>query len=213
MKTEDLVTLLASGDVAASRQGASRSFGLALLAGAPLSLALLLAGYGVRNDLGQAILLPMFWAKLLFPLCIAVSAFVAVQRLARPGVRVKRAWMGLVLPVLFVWAMAVMAWFNTPIADRMPSLLGQTWRTCSLSIGLMALPVLVAALLALRGWAPTRPALAGAVAGALAGGVGAAIYAMHCVELTPPFLAVWYVIGMLVPVTAGAVLGKYILRW
>lgn len=213
MKTDDLVAMLATGSTAVPRHTASRHIGLALLAGGALSLAILFTGYGVRDDLRQVMSLPMFWVKLLFPLCIAVAAFVIVQRLARPGVKVRRAWMGLVTPVLAVWAMAVVAWFAAPMAERMPSLLGQSWRTCALSIGLMALPVLVAALLALRGLAPTRPALAGAAAGALAGGVGATVYAVHCVELTSPFLAVWYVIGMLVPVIAGAVLGNRLLRW
>ncbi|MNK97740.1 hypothetical protein D3C87_1180870 [compost metagenome] len=213
MKTDDLVTMLATGSTAVRRRTPSRRIGLALLAGIALSLLILLTGYGVRDDLRQVIALPMFWVKLLFPLCVAVWAFVSVQRLARPGVKVRRAWMGLAAPVLAVWAMAIMAWFSAPMADRMPSLLGQSWRTCALSIGLMALPVLAAALLALRGLAPTRPALAGAAAGALAGGMGAAVYAMHCVELTSPFLAVWYVIGMMVPVIAGAALGQRLLRW
>lgn len=213
MKTDDLVAMLATGSTAVPRHAASRRIGLALLAGVALSLVILFSGYGVRDDLRQVMSLPMFWVKLLFPLCIAVSAFVIVQRLARPGIKVRRAWTGLVAPVFAVWAMAAVAWFTAPMADRLPSLLGQSWRTCALSIGLMALPVLVAALLALRGLAPTQPALAGAAAGALAGGVGAAVYAMHCVELTSPFLAVWYVIGMLLPVIAGAALGNRLLRW
>ena len=35
----------------------------------------------------------------------------------------------------------------------------------------------------------------------------------HCVELTAPFLAVWYVSGIALPVLAGAVLGPRLLRW
>lgn len=213
MKTDDFVTMLATGVTAVPRHAVRRHIGVALLAGVPLSLAILFSGYGLRADLGEAIALPMFWTKLLFPLCIAASGFVAVERLARPGVEVGRSWVGLLAPVLAVWAMAVVAWFTAPMENRMPALLGQSWRTCALSIGLMALPVFLAALLALRRTAPTRPALAGAAAGALAGGVGAAIYALHCVELAAPFLAVWYVIGMMVPVLAGAVLGRWLLRW
>jgi hypothetical protein len=65
----------------------------------------------------------------------------------------------------------------------------------------------------LRGLAPTRPALAGAAAGALAGGVGGAVYALHCMELAAPFLAVWYVAGIVLPVVLGALLGPRLLRW
>lgn len=213
MKTDDLVALLAAGPVAVPRQAASRRLGLALAIGAPLSLAILLVEYGPRRDLLQALFWPMFWVKLLFPLAIAGAAFVMAQRLARPGVPVRRAWIGAVLPVLAVWALAVVAWFDTPMEGRMPSLMGQSWRVCAMSIAVMALPVFAGAMAALRSLAPTRPALAGAAAGALAGGVGAAVYALHCMELTAPFLAVWYVSGILVPVLVGALLGPRLLRW
>lgn len=213
MKTDDLVAMLATGPVAAPRRAASRRLGLALLAGLPISFLILFAEYGVRRDLVQAMFWPMFWVKVLFPLCIAAAGFVAVQRLARPGVAVRRAWVGAVLPVLGVWVLAVIAWFAVPAEERMPSLMGQSWRICALSIGLMALPVFAATLVALKGLAPTQPALAGAAAGALAGGVGAAVYALHCMELTAPFLAVWYVSGIVVPVLVGAALGPRLLRW
>ncbi|WPH11673.1 DUF1109 domain-containing protein [Variovorax paradoxus] len=213
MKTDDLVAMLATGATAAPRRAAGRRLVLALTAGLPLSFAILFTEYGLRRDLVQAMFWPMFWIKVLFPLCIAAAAFVAVQRLARPGVPVRRAWIGIAVPVLAVWVMAALAWFNAPAEERMPLLMGESWRVCALSIGLMALPVFAAALLALKGLAPTRPALAGAAAGALAGGVGAAVYALHCVELTAPFLAVWYVSGIALPVLAGAVLGPRLLRW
>lgn len=213
MKTDDFVAMLAKGAAAVPQKAASRRIRLALLVGAPVSLAILFAGYGLREDLRLVISLPMFWLKLLFPLSIAVSAFVTVLRLARPGVEVRRAWMGLAVPVFLVWTMAAVAWFGMPMEERMPSLLGQSWRTCALSISLLALPVFVATLLALRDLAPTRQTLAGAAAGALAGGVGAAIYALHCVELTVPFLGVWYVIGMAMPALVGAVLGCRLLHW
>lgn len=107
MKTDDLVTMLATGSMTMRRRTPSRRIGLALLAGVALSLLLLFTGYGARDDLRRVISLPMFWVKLLFPASIAVSALVSVHRLARPGVKVRRAWMGLVAPVLAVWAMAV----------------------------------------------------------------------------------------------------------
>jgi len=213
MKTDDLVAMLSTGPVAAPRGAASRRLWLVLLVGVALSLAILFAWYGLRRDLVQAMFWPMFWVKLLFPLCIAAAGFVMAHRLARPGVPVRRAWAGAALPVLALWALAVAAWFDAPAEARMPSLMGQSWRICAFSIGLMALPVFVGAMAVLRSMAPTRPALAGAAAGALAGGVGAAVYALHCMELTAPFLAVWYVSGIAVPVLAGAALGRRMLRW
>ncbi|WP_399683459.1 NrsF family protein [Xenophilus sp.] len=213
MKTDDLADLLAAQVAPAPRRAASRRLGLALALGLPAAAAIMLVDYGVRRDLVQAMLWPMFWVKLLFPACIGIAGYVMVQRLAHPGVRVRRAWLGAVLPVLAVWVLAAVGWWRMPDEARMPALMGQTWRTCVWSIGLMALPVFVAVLAALRTLAPTRPAAAGAAAGALAGGAGAAVYALHCPELTAPFLAVWYVLGIALPVAAGALIGPRLLRW
>ena len=213
MKTDDLVSMLATGVQPAPRRAATRRIALALAVGLPLSFALMLYDFGLRRDLVQVMFWPMFWIKLLFPACIAAAGFVMLQRLARPGVRVGQSWLGVALPVVLVWALAVIAWFQAPADARMPLLMGQTWRSCIESICLLAVPVFVAALLALRTLAPTRPAWAGAAAGALAGGVGASVYALHCPELTAPFLAVWYVGGIALPVAVGAVIGPRLLRW
>jgi hypothetical protein len=213
MKTDDFVTMLATGVAPVPQHGTSRPMVLALLAGMPVSLAILLLGYGLRPDLALVIELPMFWVKLAFPLCIALSACVVVQRLARPGVLVRRAWWGLVGPVLAVFALAMVVWWAAPQQDRLPLLMGVSWRSCALSISLMATPIFIPVFLALKRAAPTRPAWAGAAVGALAGGLGAAIYALHCIEMAAPFLAVWYTAGMLVPVLAGGLLGRRWLAW
>ena len=104
-------------------------------------------------------------------------------------------------------------WSAAVPAERPALLWGQTWRTCLWSVGLIGTPVFAAALWALRDLAPTRARQAGAAAGLLAGGVGAGVYALHCPELTAPFIAVWYVLGMALPVAAGWWLGPRVLRW
>lgn len=213
MKTDDLVTMLATGVTPVSSQATGRPMLLALLAGVPVSLAMLLFGFGLRSDLMQVIDLPMFWVKLAFPLCIAVAAFLIVHRLGRPGVQVRQAWWGLAVPVVVVFVMAMAAWLSAPVADRLPLLMGVSWRSCTLSISLMAMPIFIPVLLALKGLAPTQPVLAGAAAGALAGGLGSTIYGLHCVEMAAPFLAVWYVAGILMPVLAGSLLGRRWLQW
>jgi hypothetical protein len=213
VKTEALAAMLAAGSAPVPPHAAMRRLGLALLAGLPLALAFLLLAYGVRPDVLVALSWPMFWFKLLFAAAIGGAGFVAVQRLARPGVPMGLAWLGVAAPVLVVWAMALAAWNMAPPGARPEMLWGQTWKTCAFSIAALALPTFVATLVALRGLAPTRPALAGAAAGAMAGGAGAAVYALHCPELAAPFLALWYVAGMALPVVAGALVGPRLLRW
>lgn len=213
MKTDDLVSLLATGVAPAPRRAATRRLALAMAFGLPLSFAILWFDYGVRRDLVQAMFWPMFWVKLLFPACIAVAGFVMLQRLARPGVRLRLSWVGVALPVAAVWALAGVVWLQTPADARMAMLMGVTWKSCAFSICLIGLPVFAAALVAMRSLAPTQPALAGAAAGALAGGAGATVYALHCMELAAPFLAVWYVGGIALAMLIGAALGPRLLRW
>ncbi len=213
MKTDELIKLLAADTLPVQRRAAPRRLALALAAGLPLAAAIMLLDYGVRRDIGQAMLLPMFWMKLMFPAVIGAAAFVALQRLARPGVGPGASWLGIALPVLLLWLLAGTVLATAPAETRAGLVLGQTWRSCSASIAWVSLPVFVAVFIALRGLAPTRPAWAGACAGAMAGGAGAAVYALHCPELEAPFLAVWYVLGIAVPVAVGALLGPRLLRW
>ncbi len=213
MKTDELVSMLATGVAPVPRRAAHRRLALAVSLGLPLSLLILLVDYGVRRDLVQVMFWPMFWVKVLFPACIAVSGFVMLNRLARPGVRVHQSWLGSALPVLLVWALATIAWSHAPPEARMPMLMGATWKSCAFSICWIGLPVFVAAMVAMRSLAPTHPALAGAAVGALAGGAGAAVYALHCMELAAPFLAVWYVGGIALAVAIGAAVGSRLLRW
>ena len=212
MKTEDLVSLLAAQAQPVQRRATSRRLGLALALALPLSIAIMAGQYGVRPTLMDDLRGAMGWLKILLPAAIALAAFPLVHRLARPGVPARGAWL-LVVPVLLLWSLALVEWSAAP-ADMRPALLwGRTWRTCALNITALSLPMLLASMLALRSLAPTRPAPAGAAAGALAGGAGAAVYALHCPELAAPFLAVWYVAGMAIPVALGALAGRKLLRW
>ena len=78
---------------------------------------------------------------------------------------------------------------------------------------MLSLPVFAGVFWAIKGLAPTRLALTGAAAGLLAGAVGAFVYAFHCPETAAPFLGIWYVAGIAIPVLTGAVLGRRLLHW
>ena len=51
------------------------------------------------------------------------------------------------------------------------------------------------------------------MAGFASGALAALVYAVHCPELGAPFLAVWYVAGIGVPVVIGTLLGQRLFRW
>jgi hypothetical protein len=92
-------------------------------------------------------------------------------------------------------------------------LVGSNGLLCLVSIPSFALPMLIAAIIALRHGAPTRPVVAGAVAGLFSGAIAAAIYAAHCIDDSPLFVVLWYSLGIAVVAAAGAVAGRFALRW
>lgn len=213
MKTEDLIGLLAADAAPVPRHVGERRLVLALAGGTLLALAWVQGSYGVRADLAEVAGTVPFLIKVAMPLAVAVLGAAAVFRLGHPGMRLGALGAVLGLPVLLLWVWALLVWSGADPAQRGTLLWGDTWRVCSMNVALTALPVLALALWYLRGLAPTRPAWAGAAAGWLAGGVGAAAYALHCPEMDAPFLAVWYVLGMLVPTALGTFAGHRLLRW
>jgi hypothetical protein len=213
MKTDDLIALMAQELRTVAHHAMGRLYGLVLLTG--IAAALLLT----RGALGLAPLatsysgMPMFWIKFGFGVSLAVACLWAAARLGRPGTSLSWAGLWPAVPFAVLWAIAFVTLVSAPASARTALVLGQTWSTCSASIAVLSVPTLIGALLVLRRMAPTRPMLAGAAAGGLAGGVAAAVYALHCPELAAPFLAVWYVLGVLAPVVAGALIGRYALQW
>jgi hypothetical protein len=213
MKTEELISALATGRESVDRRAPRRAGALALGGGALLAGALMFVWLGLNPALRAFLAEPMFWVKLGFGLALALSSLWLVAGLAQPGVRVSfRSWLPLA-PVAVLWALGAAALIFSAPEARAALIWGQTWRNCLVAIPTLSVPTLAGALLVLRRMAPTCPACAGAAAGALASGVGSAIYALHCPELAAPFLALWYVIGTAIPVLAGAMLGHRLLRW
>lgn len=213
MKTDELIAALANDAAPVPPGRAERRF-LLWLAGGPLcALALMLVLLHPRADLAQALTWPMFWFKVLWPLAMLAMAWVLLLRLGHPGRSAGRAAWAAFAPLPLVTLAGALVLARAEPGGRLPLLLGQTWFECPELIALLALPAFVLAFAALRGLAPTRLRLAGAVAGLFAGAAAAFAYAFHCPELQLPFLGLWYVLGMLVPVAAGAWLGPHLLRW
>jgi hypothetical protein len=77
----------------------------------------------------------------------------------------------------------------------------------------MSLPLLAAALLGLRHGAPTRPMVTGAIAGLLSAGLAATLYASHCTDDSPLFVATWYTIAATLVTAIGALAGPKVLRF
>ncbi len=213
MKTDELISMLASGAEAVEPDALRRRYATALgwgAFGATLLMAILL---GVRPDLAEATQLPMFWVKLAFPAALLAAALLAVLRLSRPGTRLGRVPAAVAAPVLAMWSLGAVVLLAAAPGERGALLFGDSAASCPFTIALLSVPLFVAALWAMRGLAPTRLALAGAAAGLLAGAGGALVYALYCPEMAAPFIGIWYLLGMLIPTALGAMLGPRLLRW
>jgi hypothetical protein len=213
MKTPDLIDRLVADGGAVRTHLIARRYALGLGAGVLAAALLMAIALGVRPDLQEAARTPMFWLKWAFPASLAVASLVASLRLARPGARLGHVPVALVVPLALVWLVALVELATAAPIERTHKLLGDSWRECPVNIAILAAPVFLGAFWAMRGLAPTRLVLAGAASGLLAGAVGALVYALHCTEMAAPFLGLWYVAGMLIPASIGALLGPRLLRW
>jgi hypothetical protein len=213
MKTDDLISLLATGIRPVDPHVMRRAFIRALCAGAAGALLLLAIVYGVRPDIRQMLVTPLFWLKVAFPLALAVGAFVVLKRLVVPGAQVGARWAAPAVPVLAVWIGALAVLANTPEGEQLSLMLGLTWKSCPFNIVLLSLPLCAAMIWAVRQMAPTHLQAAGAMTGLLASSVATVVYCLHCPEMAVPFWAIWYLAGMLIPTVLGWFLGPRLLRW
>ncbi|MGO0789239.1 NrsF family protein [Herbaspirillum seropedicae] len=213
MNTDDLISMMASGVTPVDRRLPVKQMAQALLLGGLGALLLMLKIYGLRPDLGLMLGVPLFWIKLAFPTTLAVGALLVLRRLMRPGLRVGVRWAGIALPGLAVWAGGALVLLSAPLAQRLPLLMGISWRSCPFNIALLSIPLFIGIFWAVRGMAPTRLRLTGAIAGLLAGATATMVYCLHCPEMGVPFWGVWYFLGILIPAAAGLLLGPRLLRW
>ncbi|MCC8951144.1 DUF1109 family protein, partial [Bradyrhizobium sp. Arg62] len=58
-----------------------------------------------------------------------------------------------------------------------------------------------------------RPAVAGAIAGLLSAGLAATVYASHCTDDSPLFVATWYTLATAIVASVGALMGNRALRY
>jgi hypothetical protein len=213
VKTSDLIESLADGVEPVSRFTLAAGLARAIAAGGIVAFLAMWAWLGIRPDLGSAIQTADYWIKFGYTLALAGFGLWAAERLARPASRSRTAGFGIAGTALVLFVIAAVQYFRTAPSDRAVMVLGHSADLCPWRIAVLSLPIFVAALWSLRRLAPTRPVLAGAAAGFAAGALGAWIYAFHCNESAAPFILVFYSFGIALVTMAGAMLGRFILRW
>lgn len=142
---------------------------------------------------------------------LAAGAFWATLKLSYPEGRLGLWWLFLPLGILLFGLGLEMS--DTPSSSWIVRLWGDSPGACFLCVTALSLPILAAALVALRDGAPTHPRLCGAMAGLLAGGIAAALYTLHCPENSLLFVASWHVPAVLTVTFFGALAADRWLRW
>ncbi len=212
METDRLLLALAA-DNDHRPQPVRTQLAVALLIALPVAAAMMLVTIGLRPDFMAAMRNPFFDLKFVITLALAIPAIVISLHLSRPEAVLGRwVWMLLLAPFILVGAIIaeMMMPQRSPMMARM---MGKGSMLCTAAISLLSLPILGATLLALRRGATSRPAVVGALAGLMSSGLAATVYATHCTDDSPLFVAVWYSIATAVVTALGAFAGSRVLRY
>jgi hypothetical protein len=212
VKTENLISALVA-DGASIGMPIAQKVALAMAFGLALSTAVFFWQLGWRPDIGQARGTPTFLFKFVVTTALLVPAGILATRLARPDAAPGAwGWSLLIAPLLLV-AGSTADLIGSPTNVWTTKLVGANAAACVALILLLSLAPLGALLFALSEGAPAKPRLTGAVAGITAGALAATLYAMHCTDDSPLFVATWYTIAIATLAVAGSILGERSLRW
>jgi hypothetical protein len=186
---------------------------LALLAAAPVSLLIFFAELGVRPDVMTAIHNPFFDLKFAVTIALAISAIAVSLHLSRPEASLRGFGWWLLVPAGLLAAGISGEMMMPQRVPMMTRLVGSNSKICMTAVPAMALPLLAGALIGLRHGAPSRPAVAGAIAGLVSAGLAATVYAAHCSDDSPLFVATWYTLAAALMAAIGALAGSRMLRF
>jgi hypothetical protein len=211
LKTDELIAaLVKDGRVSASP---ARLMALTLPFAVLAGVLALLGTMGARADLAQVLTQPRFVFKFLVTLSLAIPALVLLSRLATPLPRSGACKYALWLAPLVMLVGVLLELAALPAGRWLSSAIGHNALWCLSVVPMLAIAPLLATLYCLRQAAPANPARAGAVAGLVSGALAAAVYALHCTDDSPLFVALWYSLGVLFVTAVGAWLAARVARW
>jgi hypothetical protein len=213
METRDLIVRLSNNVSAIDVVAASTRLSRASIIGLGGNAALLIVLFDIRSDMPQLMLTTMFWIRFAFPLATIMAAMKLVERLGRPGARLKLACLATAIPIVSILSAAAVVLFTTPPGYRLQLMLGTTWKGTTTNIVILSSPSLLAVMHTMKGYAPTRPVIAGAAVGLLAGAQGVLVYTLYCSEMSIPFWSVWYLLAIFATTCVAAAIAPKYLKW
>ncbi|WP_246191351.1 NrsF family protein [Aureimonas leprariae] len=210
MGTDRLIEILAKDAGVRTRFGGTilKAAAFGVIAAAAFYLAML----HPRPDLETVVRTTRVLFKFIVTVPLAVATIGLLDRIGRPAAPLG-IWPWLLGGVGAVLAVGVgIELAMLPPAEWATRLVGTNARYCLLFIPLIAIGPLVCFIAALRQGMPTRPGLAGAAAGVASAAIAAALYATHCPDDSPLFVATWYTLATGIVATCGYFAGRRFLR-
>jgi hypothetical protein len=212
METDDLIRAL-SADSGQPRFSLGNVLAAAVLLAIAVAAIVFAAAIGPRPDIAAAAETMRFLFKFVVTALLAVTAVSALSALSRPQDASRQKLIRLAAAPVLLLAAIGLELAVVPSGEWGTRLVGSNSLYCLSLIPLMGIGPLALFVAALRHGAPSRPAMAGAVAGLAAGGIAATLYAAHCTDDSPLFVATWYTLAIAMLTAAGAFAGKKFARW
>ena len=214
MRTDELISALVADYVVQPRpKPVAHGLIMAIIGGVAISAALFSLTLGVRPDIVSALKTWRFDLKLADNLLLVIAATWVALRLSSPTTTPPSAMRALLVPALLLLGAVVYELVTIPTSAWPSRAMGVNGLMCFASIISLSVLPLAATIYALRQGAPTSSAAMGAVGGLLAGALGATVFAMHCTNDSPLFVAIWYVLAIGLMSLFGLVVGRHALRW
>ena len=212
MKTKDMIAALAA-DRTPPATSPSRGVALAVIAGAAMAAVLFWLSLGLRQDFADAVHRAGFLYKFAITLALAIPATVFAVRSMRPGSewRIGRGWLTLGPAMLAIGVMIELA--TAPAIQWSGRMIGTNAAICLTAIPLLSVAPAICLFAAMRTGAPMNPSRAGAICGLASASIAATLYAAHCTDDSPLFVAVWYSLAIAGVTVAGSIAGRWWLRW
>lgn len=213
METNELIASLASDTRPVTSGFALGRLIIALIAGGAVVVALIAIFLGdpllgIRQTDVMAL-----GVKTGFATSLLLLSLSSLFQSGRPGHDPRTAMAWLPVPVVVLALVASIALASAPPGARHAMIFGTMWQTCLIGVILLSVPVFGLLVWAFRSLAPTDLKRTGMLAGLASGSAAALVYALHCPEMSPAFLLVWYGLGIAIAGVAGRMAGPVLLRW
>jgi hypothetical protein len=213
MRTEELIASLATSVKPVSPHAVGQRIAVGMIGGAVFTVLLIVAVLGLRPDFETAARGFPLWMKLMYTASLGLLAVGATSSLARPDAKSLRWLWLLAVPILLLAGICIAEIMYAPKGAMLAMWLGQSWKFCPWIVLILSLPIFAGLLWSYRRFAPTRLRAAGATAGLSAGAFAAALYCLHCPEVSAMFVLTWYSLGIGLTTLLGAWVGPRLLRW